>query len=62
VVALVRDAPSLGAPYGGAKQEGLRRILLNATRFHVYFVYSVEDDQIEVRAVWSAIRGRGPRL
>jgi hypothetical protein len=37
-----------------------RRILLSQTRHHLY--YSVVDDRIEVLALWSATRRRGPSL
>lgn len=35
-----------------------RRIVLRATRYHVY--YRVARDTVTVIAVWSAIRGTGP--
>ncbi len=37
---------------------GLRRLLLNRTRYHVYWV--VEDDIVEVLAVWHTSRGADP--
>jgi len=37
---------------------GVRRVLLRATRHHIY--YHVRKDTVTVLAVWSAVRGRGP--
>jgi plasmid stabilization system protein ParE len=37
---------------------GVRRLLLRATRTHVY--YQVRKDSVTVLAVWSAVRGSGP--
>jgi len=45
-------------PHGGVS--GVRRVLLRASRFHVYYVEAAEH--VEVLAVWSAVRGRGPSL
>ena len=38
----------------------VRRVLLRASRFHVYYVE--ERPRVVVLAVWSAVRGRGPHL
>jgi plasmid stabilization system protein ParE len=37
-----------------------RRLLLKRTHYHLYFVE--EQERVYVLAVWSAFRGRGPRL
>jgi hypothetical protein len=39
---------------------GLRRYLLRATRFHVYFVHS--DEMVVVLGIWGAMRGVTPRF
>ena len=44
-------------PHPGAR---VRRVLLRATRTHVYYVE--RDDHVLVVAVWGAIRGVGPDL
>ncbi len=51
-------APHVGTVW----RKGVRRLLLPRTRYHVY--YAVDDGRavVEVRAVWHASRGRGPRL
>jgi hypothetical protein len=38
-----------------------RRVLMTETRYHVYYRVS-GPDEVRVFAVWSAVRGRGPRL
>jgi hypothetical protein len=56
---MLEQTPTLGTHYdGGAKT--VRRLLLRRSHYHVYF-----DEQVGklfVVAVWSAHRGRGPRL
>jgi plasmid stabilization system protein ParE len=50
--------PSVGASVRRRRVKGLRRILLRATRYHVYYVAT--DRTVTVLAVWSAVRGNGP--
>ena len=38
----------------------LRRILLRATRHHMY--YDFDGETVQVVAVWSAVRGTGPLI
>lgn len=57
--AMIEAAPHLGRPYSAAVA-GVRRTLMRATRFHVYYV--TEGADVVILAVWSAIRARGPRL
>jgi plasmid stabilization system protein ParE len=59
---LLADAPEVGRRYLEASMPGLRRLLLPKTRYHVYYVHASDKDEIAVLAVWSAVRGRGPRL
>ena len=51
--------PSLGTIYDVGEQT-VRRLLLRRSHYHLYFVH--EPDRIYVVAVWSAFRGRGPKL
>ncbi len=41
---------------------GLRRLILRRTRYHVYYRYFPEHDEVWLVAVWAGMRGRGPRL
>jgi plasmid stabilization system protein ParE len=50
--------PGVGARVRRRKVKGLRRFLLRATRYHVYYVAT--DRAVTVLAVWSAVRGSGP--
>jgi plasmid stabilization system protein ParE len=52
------EVPSAALTY--APKAGVRRLLLRRTRHHLYVVESPEA--VHVVAVWSAVRGRGPRL
>jgi plasmid stabilization system protein ParE len=51
------STPSLGTKYEA--RPAVRR-LLRRTHFHLYFVR--RDERIDVIAVWSAYRGKGPAL
>ncbi len=50
--------PGVGAPVRRRRFKGLRRFLLRATRYHIYYVAT--DRTVTVLAVWSAVRGSGP--
>ena len=52
--------PGAGTTYPQAGVPGLRRIYVPKVACHFY--YTFDNDQVIVRAFWSAHRGRGPRL
>lgn len=52
--------PEMGRIYAGAGVVGVRRLLLRATKHHVY--YSFDGVRVTILTVWSAARGRGPVL
>lgn len=52
------ERPAVAVRY--APKQGVRRLLLGRTRHHPYVV--LEPAKGYVVAVWSAYRGRGPRL
>lgn len=54
----LEGAPGLGTRY--EPKAGVRRLLLQRTHYHLYFV--VEADCVFVVAVWSTYRGGGPQL
>jgi plasmid stabilization system protein ParE len=58
--AMITAAPRLGRPYPSADIPDVRRVLMRATRYHVYF--RIDGNDVIVLAVWSALRGRGPSL
>lgn len=51
--------PTLGTTYR-AGNRSVRRLLLSRTHYQLYFVQ--ETERVYVLAVWSAFRGRSPRL
>lgn len=61
-VSLLRSSPDIGQPQRHRKLPGLRRVLLPSTRYHVYYVHNLEQEQVLILAVWSAIRRRKPPL
>lgn len=52
--------PGAGSAYVQANVLGLRRLYLQKLACHVY--YTFDDDEVIVRALWSARRERGPTL
>jgi plasmid stabilization system protein ParE len=59
-VATLELMPLAGRRVEHPEVRGLRRILLRATRYHLYYV--VADQTVLVLALWSAVRGAGPDL
>jgi plasmid stabilization system protein ParE len=58
-IAVLEQTPTLGTRYEGASKS-VRRLLLRHSHYHLYFEEQV--GQLFVLAVWSAHRGRGPKL
>jgi plasmid stabilization system protein ParE len=59
---LLASAPLAGEPQPRRRVPGARRVPLQRTRYHLYYVYEASSNQVRVLAVWSALRGRGPHL
>lgn len=57
---LLEVIPNIGRSYPHPTVKDVRRILLRATRYHVYYV--PPRDAVVVLSVWSAVRGSGPDL
>lgn len=57
----IRSAPNSGSLYQALHGREHRRALMPVTRFHVYYRLAA-DDVVRVVAIWSAQRGRGPRV
>jgi plasmid stabilization system protein ParE len=58
---VLAQAPMIGKPYRLQPTiPGLRRALLRATRYHVYYVPHL--DAVRVLAVWHSQRGQAPSL
>lgn len=53
--------PNVGKPYTVSRGRRILRILTGKTKNHVYY-YQHSPDIIRVVSVWSAVRGRGPKL
>jgi plasmid stabilization system protein ParE len=61
-VAKLARAPHVGIPYTYPKVADVRRLLMRRTKYHVYYVYRRERDEVWILSVWRAMRGRGPVL
>ena len=59
-LALLAREPGIGVMYEGARAKGVRRLLVGRIRYFVY--YSVNEDTLEVLAVWHVSRGRQPSV
>ena len=59
---LLARAPEIGHRFRHSRVPGVRRLMLPGTRYHVYYVYDEEGSECVILAVWSAVRGRAPRL
>jgi plasmid stabilization system protein ParE len=58
---LLAEAPQIGACVRSRRAE-VRRLLLRASGFHVYYAVDHRAELVEVLAVWHGARLRGPRL
>lgn len=58
----IASNPDLGIAFKHRRVRGVRRLLLTGTRYHVYYVHVPAKGEVAVLSVWSALRGRGPRL
>lgn len=50
--------PGIGTPYELSPVPGVRRLYLDKVACHLY--YSYDDEQVIIRSLWGATRGRGP--
>lgn len=57
--ARLKDGPKHQA-YGVIEGETVRRLLLEKTRCHVYYVIYETENLVRIVAVWGAARGGGP--
>jgi plasmid stabilization system protein ParE len=62
VVELIARAPRIGRRIRRAGVPGLRRVLLRATRYHLYYAPAADGHRLFVLAVWSASRGSPPPM
>jgi len=53
---------SPGTPCGTPSRPGLRRLLLEKTKCHMYFFVNEQSQWIEVIQVWDGRRERPPKL
>jgi plasmid stabilization system protein ParE len=51
-----------GTPCNSQTRSGLRRMLLDKTKCHVYFVVNERRQWLEVLEVWDGRRKRSPKL
>jgi plasmid stabilization system protein ParE len=54
--------PRVGSPYRLHGPSQRRRLLLQRTRYHVYYVIDEGERVVTIQAVWHCSRGAQPRL
>lgn len=54
--------PRSGTPFPTPRHPGARRLLLQKTRYHLYYTVHDEEELVLIRALWHATRGRLPTL
>ena len=59
---LLANVPELGHRILHPTVRGLRRLLLRATRYQLYYVYGRRTEVVTILAVWSQLRGSKPKL
>jgi plasmid stabilization system protein ParE len=59
---LIASSPGIGRGIRLDGILGLRRVLLRATRYHLYYAPAPDGDALFVLAVWSALRGVLPPI
>lgn len=59
---LIASAPRIGRRRRHAAIPNLRRLLLRATRYHLYYAPAPIGERLLVLAVWSAVRGQPPPI
>ncbi len=58
----LRTAPESGVIYCWRRSRAIRRLLMPKTEYHIYYRFDREQDALVIYSVWSARRGRGPKL
>ena len=61
-IELITRAPRIGRRVRRAGVPGLRRILMRATRYHLYYANAADGGRLFVLAIWSAARGGPPPM
>jgi plasmid stabilization system protein ParE len=59
---LLERQPDAGRPFPRRLFPRLRVLLMPRTRYHLYYEHDASGSVVLVRAVWSAVRSRRPRL
>jgi len=59
---LIAAQPGIGARARNAKMEGVRRLLLSRTGYHLYYQVNADAGRIEILALWHSRRGRAPAI
>lgn len=62
VVGRLQVSPELGPRYRRIRGKWVHRMLLQKSRYHVYYLFDREQGLVEVHSIWSALKKRGPKI
>lgn len=62
IIALLREAPGIGAPYPHASVPDVRVVRLTRTPYRLFYVHDASAGEVVVLALWSGLRGHGPLI
>lgn len=60
--ALIEGLPYAGESVPHSRIDGVRRVLLGKTQYHLYYIVAEGDRIVDVLSLWHASRGTKPRL
>jgi plasmid stabilization system protein ParE len=61
-IALAVAQPEAGACASSSRFQNLRRVLLRKTRYHLYYMHDLVQDEIHIVGFWHGERGAPPPL
>lgn len=59
---VLEETPDIGSLAQQSEIAGVRQFLLPKTRYHVYYLVDSSREKLSILAIWSAVRGEGPKL
>ena len=58
----IAEQPNVGRRVKGVQFENVRRVHLTRIRYYLYYRLNVDDDTVEILALWHSSRGSDPPL
>ncbi len=61
-IELLSELPDIGSPFKRTKRPGIRRLLLQRSKYWVYYFHDRRRSLIYILTLWSTFRGSDPSL